>query len=308
MIFLFSLISLYGFSIETYKVSSDVPYNIRKLPNVESEIMGSTKGYEEFEVYEIVNGWAKIIHGDTIGYVKSDCLVKSNGIVEKKSNVVKTEKASDFGAFGYIFTLAFVLFVFSIVRFKHGYLRGWMNYANWAVFLAIIALEILILSNTSNESFLPTESDSPIFDLLRFIFLLLFTALMQIYGFFKVMSDISYTYDANFFISDGVKLLTIGFVLSVIIGLIWGGELFLVGLFLTILSQFYFALKVFGAVLKGEGNFVTAILSACTYLIGLAVTCIITSVLFVIIVGVLFVRGYLDAISQPTTRTEYRYY
>lgn len=290
-----------GFAQETYKVISGTAYNIRTAPNTESKIIGNTRGVYSFEVYEIKDGWAKVKHGNDTAFVKSNCLEKAP---INKSYHADNEKSQNPGLINYIFSLSFLLFVFSIIRYKRGYLDGTIHYTNWVIYLGIIALEIIGIINT--DALLPPVSDTPIWDLIKYILLLAFTAIMQIYSFFKIMDDIQYNFDTSFSVKQGIQYLIGGFIFSIIVGLIWGVGIFFIGVFLTILAQLYFTIKIFITVLK-DSNIIIAMSTAGTYLVGLIVTCIITSIVFIVVACFLMVRGYLNAIST-TERVEYRYY
>ena len=120
------------------------------------------------------------------------------------------------------------------------------------------------------------------------------------------MDDIQYNFDTSFSVKQGILYLIGGFIFSIIVGLIWGVGIFFIGVFLTILAQLYFTIKIFITVLK-DSNIIIAMSTAGTYLVGLIVTCIITSIVFIVVACFLMVRGYLNAIST-TERVEYRYY
>ena len=111
-----------------------------------------------------------------------------------------------------------------------------MHYVVWGTFLLLCLSEVLLLTILSPilSNYIENLSEWGIF---RFLFLVIFTGVMQVPAFFKIMDNIQLYNESEFSLSMGFGAFGIGLVLSVLLGLIWGEIPFAVSFLLTILTQ-----------------------------------------------------------------------
>lgn len=295
------LIALTGFSKDWYVVNSSSSLNIWAAPNVESKVIGSVNPNDTLDVYESANGWAKIIVGKSLGYVKSDAL-EYVGPARTKNKGNSEVENGDLGTEIFFLTwliTAIAMLVFILVKIKREHLTGFAHYLRWGIFLFVSLMELIIFPSLGWGIFDVFDGRGAEFALFLLFIPMTIMACLMAKTFYDIMDDVKHDYKVSFsFIWAPIALMA-GFAITTISAL-WDNQITTISLFcITVLSQVYFIGNMIIKITKAK-NIIAALVVLATYIIGtLALAPLLAFVLFSFLM-IKLCKHFFGAAMTPT--------
>ncbi len=261
----------------SYTITSSSPLNVRNDASPTAEIIGTLPSGSQVDVYDIENGWARILYKDFYAYISANHIATTEPLTPLELEEIKVSEgwSLDFLTLGnnidgrwlLIPIIALIIFMNFVRRSNNNFLHGAWYHTMWIMFLGVCILEIVYLSIMGWRAIWFCSPDTvgwlvTIISFCAFAWLLF----MQIKNYFRTLDDIEYN-------TSGYYDRRIGFyswlgtpIALIVMGMIYEPAVDYV-LYAGILCQIIQIVLIFRAVVPRSGWW-NAIMATAVYMLG----------------------------------------